>query len=534
MMELTPKSPTAKPRLRPHNGPLLRRPPRCLIIGAGSRGQCYASAIDTVSNGVVVAVAEPVTSKRETLGRRHIWGSGVPRQGQSFSDWRQFLDYELHRRSRVQAGDDDDVPAGVDAVFVCVLDEMHRDVVVGLAPLGLHMMCEKPLATSLDDCLAMYAALAPLQSSTVFSVGHVLRYSPHNLLLRRLLVEERILGDINSVVHTEPVGWWHFSHSYVRGNWRNHQTTAPSLLTKSCHDMDLLLWLLCSPEKPGSGEPPHLPASVSSSGALQFFKRSRKPPAAGSATNCMRCPLVDDGCKFSAKTIYLGSRCGLGRGNTGWPVNIVVHDIEDYGSAEDGVAAVTRALEEDWDETTPVEVIRSRNWFGRCVFESDNNVCDDQFVTITWPESVRPAKLATFHMAAQTSRQCDRFSRFYGEEGELYADSDTIVFEHFASGRSRTWSPGREHLGHGGGDAGLARQFVLACDAVKNGGRPAPDAQAEFVGCTLDEVLRSHVLVFAAEEARVENKVVDWAQFWDRCVAKAGVEGGGGGGGEAV
>ncbi|RDA94104.1 hypothetical protein CP533_6596, partial [Ophiocordyceps camponoti-saundersi (nom. inval.)] len=515
--ELGDRPPPDRPPPRP---PFSANPPRFLIIGAGSRGQCYASAIDSVSNGIVAAVAEPLTRKRETLGRRHIWGTdSVPLEGQSFTDWRHFLTYELQRRRRLAAGHQN-VPPGVDGVFVCVLDEMHRDVVVGLAPLGLHMMCEKPLATSLEDCLAMYTALGPLQPRAVFSIGHVLRYSPHNLMLRRLLVEERIIGHINSVVHTEPVGWWHFTHSYVRGNWRSDQTTAPSLLTKSCHDIDLLLWLLCSPEKPGQGEP-HLPESISSTGAVQFFKRSRKPPAAGSATNCMRCPLGDVGCKYSAKNIYLGDKCGLGRGNTKWPVDIVVHDIEDYATAEDRSAAMVRALEEDWDETTPPQVVRSRNWFGRCVFEADNNVCDDQFVTITWPESNRPAKRVTFHMAAQTMRQCDRFSRFYGEHGEVHADSQTIVFQDFATGQSQTFHPRREDLGHGGGDLGLARQFVLACDRVKNHGQAAPEAQNEYLGCSLDEILRSHAMVFAAEEARLGNKVVDWIKFWNRCVLAA-------------
>jgi predicted dehydrogenase len=53
----------------------------------------------------------------------------------------------------------------------------------------------------------------------VFSIGHVLRYSPHNMLLRKLVVQDGVIGEVLSVVHTEPVGWWHFTHSYVRGNW---------------------------------------------------------------------------------------------------------------------------------------------------------------------------------------------------------------------------------------------------------------------------------------------------------------------------
>ncbi|KJZ73493.1 hypothetical protein HIM_07049 [Hirsutella minnesotensis 3608] len=376
-------------------------------------------------------------------------------------------------------------------------------------------MCEKPLATSLADCLAIRDALRPLQARALFSIGHVLRYSPHNLMLRRLLVRDRILGHVSSAVHTEPVGWWHFTHSFVRGNWRSQRSSAPSLLTKSCHDVDLLLWLLCSPETPGGPEPPHLPASVSSSGGVQFFRRSRKPAAAGAATNCMRCPLGDDGCKYSAKHVYLGPRSGLARGNTKWPVDIVVPDIEDYASRDAQVAAVTAALEQDWDASTPPDAVAARNWFGRCVFEADNDVCDDQFVTITWPESARPAKRVTFHMVAHTQRQCERFSRFYGEHGELYADSRTIVFEDFATGQTTTFEPRLEDLGHGGGDLGLTRQFVLACDRVKNHSMPVQEAQNQYIGCTLDEVVRSHVLVFAAEEARLGNKVVDWQEFWD-------------------
>ncbi|CAF3554402.1 unnamed protein product [Fusarium graminearum] len=494
-------------------------PPRFLIIGAGSRGQNYAAAIDSVSNGVVAAVAEPLKFKRESLGRDHIWGNGSPKEGQSFHDWRDFLAYEQDRRRRVAAGDEN-VPEGVDGVFVCVLDEMHREVIVGLAPLELHTMCEKPLACSLQDCVDMYKAMRPYQPSKVFSIGHVLRYSPHNIMLRKLLVEDRVIGDISSAAHTEPVGYWHFSHSYVRGNWRNENTTAPSLLTKSCHDIDLLLWLLCSPEKAGQGEP-HIPATVASSGGLHLFKKSRKPKAAGSATNCTKCPLGDEGCKFSAKNIYLGPKLkGLQSGNTGWPVSIVVHDIEDYPSQEEKEEQVMKALVEDYDESTPKSEVQSRNWFGRCVFEADNNVCDDQFVTITWPESTQPAKTATLHMVAQTTKICERYSHFYGEHGEVYADSRRIVVEDFNTGETKTYHPRVEDLGHGGGDLGLTRQFVMACDRVKNHGWEAPRAQDEFIGCTLDEVLRSHAMVFAAEEARLGRKVLDWEEWWDKALGK--------------
>jgi predicted dehydrogenase len=194
-------------------------PVRILVIGAGSRGSQYSRCVAQSTNAIVVAVAEPIASKRQRLGSRYIWGNNAPSPGQSFSDWREFFEYEQDRRARAARGEN--VPEGVEAAFICVLDELHKEVIVGLKPLGLHIMCEKPLATTLGDCVEIYKAMLPdlpgtTQPSKIFSIGHVLRYSPHNMLLRKLLLEERVIGDVLSVNHTEPVGWWHFTHSYVR------------------------------------------------------------------------------------------------------------------------------------------------------------------------------------------------------------------------------------------------------------------------------------------------------------------------------
>jgi predicted dehydrogenase len=195
-------------------------PPRFLIIGAGSRGNAYARAIAESTNGITGAVAEPIAYKRKQLGEKYIWGKAGPSEGQDFEDWKAFLKWELERRAKASRGEE--VPEGVDGAFICVLDEQHKEVIVGLAPLGLHIMCEKPLATTLDDCVSIYKSLLPnhpsTTPSTVFSIGHVLRYSPHNMLLRKLLLEDKIIGEIVSINHTEPVGWWHFTHSYVRYN----------------------------------------------------------------------------------------------------------------------------------------------------------------------------------------------------------------------------------------------------------------------------------------------------------------------------
>ncbi|KAK1781383.1 hypothetical protein QBC45DRAFT_406045 [Copromyces sp. CBS 386.78] len=520
-------------------------PPRILIIGAGSRGRAYARAIQSSTDGIVTAVAEPNEYKRRQFGQTFIWGSqSVPSEGSQFDDWRAFVAYEKDRRARISAGEKD-VSTGVDAAFVCVLDEMHREVVLALTRLGgLHIMCEKPLATTLRDCVDMYEALRTNTNAKgeqmVFSIGHVLRYSPHNMLLRKLLLEDRVIGDVLSVVHTEPVGWWHFTHSYVRGNWRRERTSAPSLLTKSCHDIDVLLWLLCSPASYSAqrGQTPHLPSTISSTGSLQYFKRSRKPAAAGTATNCLSCP-VESSCKYSAKRIYVTQHeFGLDSHNTDWPVNVVLPDIESY--PDKNVARETLLLElaKDYDTSTPPAETERRNWFGRCVYESDNDVCDEQVVTITWdddpvpsppsfshesnskdmllsdPARGRGSKTATFHMVAQTNKICKRYTNLYGVDGEIFADSSTITIHDFRTGETTTHHPRNEDRGHGGGDLGLTRQFVLAIDKVKNHGWTTDRAQTELVGCTLEEVMRSHAMVFCAEEARKNRKVVDWDEWW--------------------
>lgn len=202
----------------PERPPFSPSPPRIVIIGGGNRGIAYSKAIQKSTNGVLVGIVEPIAVKRRHIGRKFIWGTNNPAEGQEFETWAEFVRWEKARRLRAEAGEGG-VPEGVDAVFICVQDQMHHEAVLELAPLDLHVMCEKPLAPNLDDCLGIYKALLPDPSgkpSKLFSTGHVLRYSPHNMLLRKLLVEDKVIGEAQAINHTEPVGWNHFAHSYVR------------------------------------------------------------------------------------------------------------------------------------------------------------------------------------------------------------------------------------------------------------------------------------------------------------------------------
>lgn len=474
--------------------------------------------------GIIAAVVEPIEYKRKYLVSRYIWNQSRHAPEQEFSSWDAFIKYEQQRRKDEAAAIP--VPPGIDGVFICVRDEMHTQVVTALAPLELHMLCEKPLATTLDDCLRIQRRLESHQRK-IFAIGHVLRYSPHNMLLRHLVLEKQVIGEVLSVEHTEPVGWWHFSHSYVRGNWRKESYTAPSLLTKSCHDIDWLMWMLCSPLD-RKKEQPHLPSTVSSIGSLKQFRKSRKPKEAGNATNCLSCP-IERSCIYSAPQIYYDRH--LTKGSRKWPLDIVnpeIDDIYNQSGLEKAKDALMNSLAEDYDTNTPVADIESRPWYGRCVWESDNDVCDDQHVLFEWEDNAasgRQGKTASFHMIAQTLAQCERRGRIYGTAGEIEYDSTRITVHDFTTNESRDYHPEiPKNSHHGGGDDGLTQQFIKAVAAVKNGQKSVEDAQVEYLGVTIEECVRSHAAVFAAEEARRRREVVKWEEWWGANVEGKSIE----------
>jgi len=264
---------------------------------------------------------------------------------------------------------------------------------------------------------------------------------------------------------------------------------------------------------------------------------------AGDATNCLSCPTETE-CLYSAKKIYLEGQ--LDQGNAAWPVNIVDPEIEDLmksrksSDSNDARQRLLERLSEDYDKSTSQGEVDPRPWFGRCVYESGNDVCDDQVVTMIWEDAPLPltpganmenrirgrgAKIATFHMVASTEKQCERRGRIYGTKGEIEYDSKVIRVYDFETKAARTHQAHQPGGGHGGGDAGLAWQFVKAIQAVQMQKMNVAEAQKQFIGCTLEEIIRSHAMVFAAEEARKERNVVNWADWWSSNVEEAVDEG---------
>src|SRR5690606_16217072 len=86
------------------------------------------------------------------------------------------------------------------------------------------------------------------ETGRIVAVCHVLRYAPYFIKLRELM-QSGAIGEVVSMQHFEPIEHMHMSHSYVRGNWHNSKKTTPIILAKSCHDLDIIKWMIDKPSK---------------------------------------------------------------------------------------------------------------------------------------------------------------------------------------------------------------------------------------------------------------------------------------------
>ena len=262
-------------------------PVSLVIIGAGERGAGYARwARWHPDRAAVIAVAEPREVRRARFVARH----GIPAQNVA-ADWT-----DLAGRARF-----------ADAVLICTQDRMHVEPAEAFAAAGYHVLLEKPMAPDEAGCRRIVAAVE--KAGVMLAVGHVLRYTPYTRAVKQIVGSGQ-LGDIVSVQHPEPVGFWHQAHSYVRGNWRRADLAASMLLAKSCHDLD---WLACIVGR--------APLRVASFGSLTHFTAANRP--AGAADRCVACP-VEANCPYSAPRLYRGL---LERGEHRWPLSVLIDDF---------------------------------------------------------------------------------------------------------------------------------------------------------------------------------------------------------------
>ena len=416
---------------------------KVILIGAGNRGCNYVRlAKENCPEKLdVVAIADPDLSR----GREIIEAYGIPEE-MIFDDWKKVLA----------------LPKFADAAIIATQDNNHFEPACAALRAGYDLLLEKPVAPTAEECLGISDLANSLGRKVV--VCHVLRYAPFFETVKHIIDSGRI-GKVVNIVHTECVGNIHQSHSYVRGNWRDSKESSPMILAKSCHDLDIVQWLLgkeCT--------------RVQSFGSLSYFRPENAPE--GAPEYCIQsCPHESE-CVYSAVKIYKERQ---------FPV---------------WVRYVTKK-ENATDEE--IEKIISETNYGKCIFKCGNDVVDHQVVNLEY----EGGETVSFTMSA--FNKGGRKINVMGTAGELWANmSDKTV--HIFDFKTREIETidvlnyvKDESIvgGHGGGDLGIVKAF---CEYLTG----------EYKGNAVSDISTSvgnHLVAFAAESSRLEGKVINMDEF---------------------
>ena len=406
-----------------------------ILIGAGNRGMTYADW--AVAHGIeIAAIAELRPDRLQDAAAR----LQVP-DNMCFSDGKDLL--ALGKIA--------------DAAIIATMDRDHYGHVMAALDCGYDILLEKPISPDPGECLEIEHKANALGRK--ITVCHVLRYTNFFGQLKQI-IDSGELGKIVAIKHAENIGNFHMAHSFVRGNWRNDRESSPIIIQKSCHDLDILLWLTGS----------HC-TKVAAFGGLSYFRESNAP--AESAQRCLDCPVAEN-CRFDAMKAYLPM---LGQ----WPADVVC--------LEPTEEALREAL-----RTGP---------YGRCVYRCDNNVCDHMSIILEFENGVT----ATFSLTAQTSA-VHRNIHIMCEDGEIEADDKErkIIVRRHVANQGESFDERIIHVrtngsGHGGGDAGIMEDFSASL------------TESGESRSSISKSVESHLMACAIEESRVTGKMVDMEDF---------------------
>lgn len=420
----------------------ITRPPLKLAgIGCGGRTRTYLELAAKMPQFYrVVAAADPVPERVEMVRA----ASGNP-------EFRAFRnDAELLAQPKL-----------ADILIIGTQDQYHVQPCLAAMEKGYDILLEKPVAPTPAEVLALAKRATELGRRVL--VCHVLRYTPFYTKVREI-VSSGVLGDVITLNASEGVDPWHQAHSFVRGHWAVVEKSTPMILAKSCHDMDIISWIMDRHCR-----------SVSSHGSLSYFTSAHAPKGAPA-----RCA---DGCPVGGACMY-DAHHYLGR-HRSWVQ--YVHENPQAGDEEI----------REWLKHSP---------WGRCVYHCDNTAVDHQVVAMEF----EGGPTATFTM---TAFDIGRNIEIMGTAGVLrggeavrkQTGADIIVREH-ASGtetRHTLQADNGGYEGHGGGDVGLVR----ALHTEMTTGRAAA------MRSSIQRSVQSHLMAFAAEESRLTGTTIRLDEF---------------------
>lgn len=337
----------------------------------------------------------------------------------------------------------------VDAVMICTPENMHYEPCMMAIEAGYHVLLEKPIAQTPEECIAIGEAAR--RKNVIVTVCHVLRYHPYFMKLKELACSGE-LGNIISINHRTAVGVDRAAHSFVRGPWRKESETNPMLISKCCHDIDFLLWLTKTRCR-----------KLTSFGSLRWFKSTNAPE--GSAHRCIDCQ-VESQCPFSAVDLY--------RIRRDWIANFDVPQGKN----------IDEVIEEELEQ----------GLYGRCIYHCDNDVVDHQIVSMEMESEVT----INFSMDIFTLED-HRATQICLTEGEIEGDETQIKVRRFRGGEETIYdfSDIKHKPFHAGADLDLMNDFI---EAIQTEGK--------YLRTSIDLSVESHRICFEAERSRKEKRTI--------------------------
>lgn len=426
---------------------------KIVLVGAGNRADVYAKlALEKPEKMKVVGLVDPDVVRRNIMKNKY----GVE-DSNCFDSVDAFVKREKF----------------ADAVINGTLDNLHVVTSVPILEKGYDLLLEKPFCVNEEEMWELKEVVDRCNNKVM--ICHVLRYTPFYYSIKKKILDGEI-GDIISIQLTEHVSYHHLGVSYLRGKWANESICgSPLLLAKSCHDIDLMMWL-----KGGTK-----PVAVASFGSDYQFKQGMKPEGAGHYC-LLDCPFeVEEKCIYSARKNYLEPK--------------VCWTQYAYKNIE--------GMELTYENCRKALMDKESN-FSKCVWDCPHDVVDHQSVIVNFEDGT----VGTFTLVGASAKP-ERNIHIIGTKGEIkgvFHDSVYVVrkakdgtsYEETVFDLNITGDMDGEKGGHGGGDSRLVEDFV----DYLNGQEPS-------VCCTsLDDSIYSHLTVFKAEKAR-KNGVVETISF---------------------
>ena len=404
-----------------------------ILIGAGERGlNTYgAYALKYKDKLKFVAVAEPDDYRRNYFKENHNIEDKY-----CVRDWKDLLKF----------------PKIADIAIIATLENLHKEPALAFLDLGYNILIEKPVAPTIEDSVQIIKKA--IEKDKYIMPAYVLRFSDFYKKIREI-IDLHLLGEIVSVIQEEHIGYWHMAHSYVRGRWRKSKDVGPIILTKSCHDLDILQWILVKKC-----------LQIYSTGSLKHFRKENCPNQA--SDNSLDCKLKNS-CPYSATKIYLNME------NNGWPVNTITNDLSYEGR---------------------INALRTTN-FGKCVYKLDNDVLDNQKVLMKFDDSID----VIFTLDAFTHDKT-RIIKITGSKGELFGNfaKNYIEINTFSNDKKEVIELNPKYKSsHQGSDFNLLDEFLETLDSKK------PIDYYNFI--------ESHFMAFASEYSRINNTIVDYQRY---------------------